>query len=253
MSISLDSPEAFEEMIWRRFWPRHYREDRILPWARCDDPAFVRFLRNHMRKIISLRREDVVNGKVRYLSKNNGNIARLAPLSRAFDDALLIVPFRDPIQHAGSLLRQHQRFCEIHQRDPFARSYMGGIGHYDFGLNLKPINFRGWLDRASTDDPARLSFWLEYWIAAYEVALEQSGNRVRLISYDDLCADPQGRFPALASLLGLDDQGAWAEALEQLHPPSQRQVDSAGVDPPLIDRARALAEQLAGASIGGYM
>ncbi len=32
----------------------------------------------------------------------------------------------------------------MHARDPFARRYMEAIGHYDFGANLRPIDFDGW-------------------------------------------------------------------------------------------------------------
>ena len=49
LTISPDSPEAFEEMIWRQFWARHYKNDRIEPWIRCDRPLFVEFFSRHLR------------------------------------------------------------------------------------------------------------------------------------------------------------------------------------------------------------
>ena len=55
IQISQDSPEAFEEMLWRAFWKSHYKRDRIAPWSRCDEPEFVEFLVAHMRKVIALR------------------------------------------------------------------------------------------------------------------------------------------------------------------------------------------------------
>ena len=33
VEVGLDSPEAFEEMLWMAFWPEHYRENAILPWS----------------------------------------------------------------------------------------------------------------------------------------------------------------------------------------------------------------------------
>ena len=34
MLIDFDSPEALEEVLWKTFWRRHYRSDRILPWQK---------------------------------------------------------------------------------------------------------------------------------------------------------------------------------------------------------------------------
>ncbi len=56
ISINSDSPEAFEEILWKAFWPKKYRSDRILPWSKQDrDAEFEAFYRSHMRKIIALR------------------------------------------------------------------------------------------------------------------------------------------------------------------------------------------------------
>ena len=54
LTVSVDSPEAFEEIIWRHFWPDHYRNDCIEPWESLDDPEFLTFLRNHIKKIIDV-------------------------------------------------------------------------------------------------------------------------------------------------------------------------------------------------------
>ena len=61
---------------------------------------------NHIKKIIALR-SGSAGKSLRYISKNNLNIARLGYLLRLFPDARIVIPFRDPIQHAASLLKQH--------------------------------------------------------------------------------------------------------------------------------------------------
>ena len=38
MMISMDSPEAFEEIIWKGYWPSRYLADRIVPWTEPDFP-----------------------------------------------------------------------------------------------------------------------------------------------------------------------------------------------------------------------
>lgn len=53
------------------------------------------------------------HGGARYLSKNNNNILRLEALATSFPDALLIHPFRDPLQQALSLLSQHRRAARL--------------------------------------------------------------------------------------------------------------------------------------------
>ena len=107
MLVSVESPEAFEEMVWVTFWPERYKQDRIVPWQGEEDDVFRNFLEQHLKKIMALsaKEGDGMADLPRYVSKNNLNIARLAWLARNFRDALFLIPFRDPIQHCASLLR----------------------------------------------------------------------------------------------------------------------------------------------------
>ena len=111
MTISYDSHEAFEEVLWRAYWPHKYVEDRILTWGAKDhDPhdEFDGFFRSHVRKLLFLR------GATRYVSKNNANISRIPKLLATFPDAQVLVPFRRPVDQAVSMWRQHQNFMQIH-------------------------------------------------------------------------------------------------------------------------------------------
>ena len=141
MAVGSDSPQALEEMLWLAFFPQRYSGDRIKPWPDSADLGnFKLFFANHMRKIAALRRPGV---RARYVSKNNLNISRISALVNALPDADIVAPFRSPLQHAASLLRQHRNFLELHARDPFAKAYMAAVGHFDFGANLKPVDFDG--------------------------------------------------------------------------------------------------------------
>ena len=52
LEIDLDSPEAFEEVLWKLGWPEKYKADRILLWDSGDrQPAAERFMALHMGKI----------------------------------------------------------------------------------------------------------------------------------------------------------------------------------------------------------
>jgi hypothetical protein len=241
MLVSADSPEAFEEMIWRQFWPGHYRAGSIVPWTTCDDPEFVDFFTRHMRKIVALRSGE---GEARrYASKNNANVARLGALLAMLPDARIVVPFRDPVQHAASLLAQHLRFLETHAADPFARAYMKGIGHYDFGENLKPIDFGSWLQTDRRQDARALAFWIEYWTAAYEHVLDQLDERVLLVSYDRLTADPRPNLARIAGFLEIEDTRL-AVFESRFRPPRAHSTDTSGVKIEALDAARALHARL---------
>jgi hypothetical protein len=239
MLVSVDSPEAFEEMVWMAFWKGNYASDRIRPWV-GQDPDYFDFMRSHMKKVILLAGSGET-GKRRYLSKNNLNIARIEILAGTFRDAHFVVPFRRPLQHAASLLRQHANFLKIHERDRFARRYMAGIGHFDFGENFRPVDFDGWLDRASCRDPGTLLFWLEYWIAAYEHLART--NVVTLLCYEDLCSDPVSSLEQLATILDVDDHAALIRQSARFRMPGTHAVDIEGGEP-LVERAEELYRTL---------
>jgi hypothetical protein len=183
-------------------------------------------------------------GPSRYLSKNNSNISRLACLPKAFETGRFIVLYREPVQHAASLLKQHTSFSEMHADDVFARKYMEGIGHYDFGANLRPVNFDGWLTRDRRADAVGLEFWLEYWIAAYRSIARLVGDRVRLVSYAALTAEPQAALESLASFLGLADPSTLTRQASSLRAPREHGVDTARVPARLVEEARELYSQL---------
>lgn len=235
LAFSVDSPEAFEEVVWMAFWPEHYRGRTITRWSRdADSSGFAPFLKRHMAKIVASR-----EGASRYLSKNNANIARLPLLARLFPDATIVVPFRDPFAHVASLMRQHERFAALHAGDPFARRYMADLGHFEFGDTLKPIAFA-----RPAPDPAEATgpdFWLKYWCDAYYAVLA-SGTPVVLVDHDALSADPRRGLPALAAALGLADPDRLAaEAPRFRARPPAPAPEAAG---PLLTRAAQIHDEL---------
>lgn len=174
MSVSPDSPEAFEEVVWLRAAASHYTETGITPWAETDT-TFADPLRDHIRRLLAARQS---TGAQRYISKNNANIARLGALQTAFPDADILVPLRNPFDHARSLHGQHMRFSERHRSDPFARDYMRDIGHFEFGALHRPILFPGMAavtERFRPEDP---NYWLAYWIAAHHAIAAAPGAKL---------------------------------------------------------------------------
>ena len=99
MDVSVESPEAFEEVVWLNFLKDAYvRDDHLLP-LKPDDVGeeFRAFFRATVRKLIAAQTGDGKSGALRYLSKNNANLSRLAVLREIFPDATVIVCVRNPV------------------------------------------------------------------------------------------------------------------------------------------------------------
>ena len=162
----------------------------------------------------------------------------------ALPDARVLVPFRDPIQHAASLRHQHVRFAEMHAGDPFARRYMEAIGHYDFGANLRPIDFDGWI--GATPDlpgPEHLAYWVRYWIATYRHVLhhEASRKRLGLIRFEALGERPD--LTPIAQHVKCEPSDLNNQR-RQFRAPRAHDVDPSHVPSAWLDEARGLYEQL---------
>lgn len=244
IAVGLDSPEAFEEVVWMAFWPEHYHADRIDPWRASDrDAEFEAFFRTHRAKIVAAE-----PGATRYLSKNNANIARLPLLEALCPDAAILIPIRDPAAQAQSLLRQHRRFRDLHEREPFAQRYMESIGHFEFGSAFRPIAFGGAApDRAGADS---LEFWLRYWIAAFEGVMASAGERALFVDYRALCLAPERHLACLGEAIGLPDGGALAGQAGRFQAP-RPSPDLAAVPGAVARQARDLYAELCCRAVNG--
>ncbi len=198
--VGYDSPEAFEDVLWRQFWPERFELDHIPLWSKADTSAeATEFFRTHFRKIIALR----TGPGGRYTSKNNGNIARLDVLGTMFPDADIIVPLRNPAEHAASLLRQHLNFVQQHKRDAFAKRYMRDIRHLEFGELHRPVAFVGMAERAAGLGPEDPDYWLAYWISAYTCVAAHTGDLI-IVSEGALQTNGQVTMRAICAELGLE-------------------------------------------------
>jgi hypothetical protein len=239
MFIDVNSPEALEEVIWKTFWLRHYRSDRIIPWQNEAHDEFDEFFRDHMRKIVFLRRGENTP-TARYISKNNLNIARIQMLRQRFPDSVIVVPFRQPLHHAASLLKQHRNFLRIHAQDPFASGYMRAIGHFDFGKNLCPIDFEGWLDKRVSKDAEDLTFWLEYWLASYRHLLMKNADSAHFVNYQAFCEDHAHGLRVLADVTGIGDPQALFLAAPKIRHAKEWEVVAGTVPVSLLREASHL-------------
>ena len=129
IQVDLDSTEALEEVFWRVTCGEDYIHESSLSRHSPDAAeltAYEEFLRLVLRR----------TGRPRYLSKNNNNILRLPALAGQFPKAQILVPIRDPFQHAQSLLTQHLRFQSA---SGFEANYFKWLGHHEFGATHRPF------------------------------------------------------------------------------------------------------------------
>jgi hypothetical protein len=250
MRVTPDSPEALEEMLWLAFFPASHQAQAsaVLDGATAA-PEFERFYRNHLRKMLWLR------GGRRYLAKGNYHATRLPYLLHLFPDARFVVPVRAPAAHIGSLLRQHQRFSALHRADPRALRYMQRAGHFEFGLDRRPIN-AGDDDAtrriaAAWRDGAEIEGWARLWSAVYACvarALDASPPlraATLIVRYEDLCAAPQAQLQALFAHCRLPVDAAFiAAAAQRLRFADYYQPPLNAADIAVVDtHTRAVAER----------
>lgn len=223
LTHDLDSPEAIEEVFWRTFEGNRYlRADGLLPIP--PGKQTLANFRDYMALVL-LR-----HGGGRYLSKNNNNVLRIEAIAGAFRDALLVHPFREPLQQALSLRSQHLRASALAAGDPFRRDYMRWLGHHEFGGDRRPFLFDG--APAIGEDATHVDTWLKLWDAVYRALLAVPGavqEHQLFLDYDALCEAPRTYAPRLAVMIEcpIDSSGLRAPDLR-----------SAEADPALLARAR---------------
>jgi hypothetical protein len=208
--ITSDSPEALEEMLWTAFFPRcHDPSASNLFTANDSRPAFETFYQAHIRKLL------LAENATRYLAKANYHVARLPYLLRLFPDAKFLLPVRAPAGHIASLMRQHAWFSGGHRRYPRSLAYMQRCGHFEFGLDRRPMNL-GDNERVRTilhdwEIGAEIRGWARYWdmVYRYLADLLASDAKVRaatlVVRYEGVCDSPRDQVRAALAHCALPD------------------------------------------------
>lgn len=233
--VTQDSPEAMEEPLWMAHFPHAHdpaTSNVIAPGA---NPEFAEFLRNHIRKLLSVR-----NGQ-RYLAKANYQITRLEFLLEVFPDARFVIPVRAPHTHIASLMKTHALFVRGQRANARARRHLRRVGHYEFGLDRQPINTG---DSAATATVLELwqrgeevRGWAHYWAQIYGYVADRLAQNprlaaaARLVVFEDLCARPEAELAAIMEHCGLSaaagDLTATAARIKQ---PSYYQANFSAAD-----------------------
>jgi hypothetical protein len=193
--IAPDSPDALEEMLWMAFFPKCHDPTRSALLGGTDHhPPFAAFYRNHLRKVL------LAEGATRYAAKANYHVARLPYLLGQFPDARFLIAVREPAGHIASLVRQHQHFSEGQRGNRRALAYMQRSGHFEFGLDRRPINLgddrrvRLVIEAWKSGDEIR--GWARYWAMVYDylAALLSSDPEVKqaamIVRFESMCDAP---------------------------------------------------------------
>lgn len=229
LKVDFDSPEALEEVFWRVFAGASYiKPDRLLPMEL--DEELIEKYRLFVATVLH-----GFEGK-RYLSKNNNNVLRLRSLKRAFPDAKILVPYRDPVNQAFSLFSQHTRLLRQHRKDAFSRKYMRWLVHHEFGSDHRPV--------ASANSPSQsidsmgFNYWLQNWVNTYAYLLDKAPPTCIWVSYDRMCSESEIVWPRLCQAIGIEHHGT-----REFRSASRYEV-KAEISADLLEQARLIHQQL---------
>jgi hypothetical protein len=261
IEVTPESPEAIEEMVWMAFFEDLHDPSRsgVLDET-TSNPAFAAFYRDHVRKLLWLRA-----GR-RYVSKGNYNLTRLAYLHKLFPDARFVVPVRDPLWHVASLMKQHALFCAAEERHPAALRYMQRVGHFEFGLDRRPVSTGDAAAAAEIQELWRAGREAQglarYWAGLHGFLLEQlEGNpalrsATLILRFEDLCSAPEetlGRLLAhcrLEPTPGLIERLAGRIHFPTYYTPRFEEADRAAIEWLTADVARSFGYPTAAAGTG---
>ncbi len=209
--IDYDSPEAFEEVFWRVFYGQQYIGAEHLERHVLNNQACKQF-RLYVAAVTGSTKP--VDG-LRYLSKNNNNLLRLPGIKKSFPESIIIIPFREPVQHALSLYRQHKNFVSIQSDDKFSLKYMNWLGHHEFGLNHKPFIFSDDQIPTTVTSQNSIEYWLAQWVNAYNYTLEHAPVGTVFLSYEDLCLNPAKTLARLMTMLNIPYKASISNSITQ--------------------------------------
>ena len=146
-----------------------------------------------------------------YLAKNNNAVLRLKSMLPLNPDMTVFVLVRDPLQHAFSLMKQHQKFEKEQTADPFILEYMNWLGHHEFGLGQLPFNLSGAAPQQT--DRGQLNYWLERWMDYYNYA--KTISNIQFIAYEDFVARPKEVLERISTATGITLKTEGVELFEK--------------------------------------
>ena len=250
IAVTSESPEAFEEPLWMAFFAdQHDASVSAVLDRRTHNPAFERFYRDHIRKLLAVR------GGRRYVAKGNYNVTRIAYLAKLFPDARFVIPVRDPVWHVASLMKQHRLFLDGQRGNPRAVRHLRRVGHFEFGQDRRPINIG---DDVATAEIAELwragedvRGWARYWSNLHRFIADLIDgdtalrSAIHIVRYEDLCASPRATLAEVLTHCDLPaSPGYLSDAAKRFRQPTYyRPRFSAGEFSVIVDETAEMARR----------
>ena len=94
-----------------------------------------------------------------------------------------------------------------------------------------------------------MDFWMRYWIATYDYVYRECRDRVHLLSYDRLCAQPREALRSLGEAVGTGDVDALPGLSHMVREAGSHEVNSHRVSHEVLEKALQLHRQLERTSI----
>ena len=209
--VNAKSPESLDEILWMHFFKDIHKTEisNILDGA-TENPDFEAFYKDSLLKLMALRKAP------RIAFKNNYHSARILYLKKLFPDARFIIPFRNPVDHIFSLIKQHKFISAEQDNDPRAGRYMRRNGHFEFGNDYRPVNFG---NTAKTNDILKsfengkiVETYAKSWNETYSYILKlieseaSLKENISVVHYDALLEAPKETLQALQNFVDVEDQ-----------------------------------------------
>lgn len=244
LEVTLQSPEAMEEMLWMSQFDHLHDPSRsnVLDET-TGNPAFETMYREHIRKLLLLR-----NGS-RYAAKGNYNVTRLLYLQKMFPSAKFLIAIRHPVNHVASLAKQHRLFTNGMKDKPRAVAHLQRVGHFEFGVDRRPINVgdpetlesiqRLWKDGEEIRGWARYWSMLYGWLHHHLQQHPELASSVQWVHYESLCERPCETIQTVLQPLGLWTDQIFEPWDQRISTPSYYRVDFSAEEKATIEQETA--------------
>ena len=191
IEFSITSPEAFEEVFWKSQINLVKNNNMLV------NDINIKTIENFKDYLFLVTLKDK---KKIYLSKNNNNIEKIDILSEHLENKFIFILFRNPINQAFSLLKQHINFTKLQIENSFVLEYMNLLRHNEFGLNHRPLfdkNFK------SNFEINNINYWLDYWIFIYSKAAKfvETKRDLFFLSYETLKMRPEKQLNKINKII----------------------------------------------------
>ena len=130
------------------------------------------------------------------------------------------------------------------QQIHFQKKYMKWIGHYEFGANLRPIDFCGELTPSFRNENLDQNFWMSYWSTAYKYCLRENLPHVHFVDFDDLIQNGAHALARIGEAINLSDLERLTRGGHNLRTPPTAPIKVQEIIPDVWKEAQIIYDEL---------